>query len=559
MQQLVNHVSKNSPGSNFASRNDNMDNNNDNDNKDNNNDKYNNNDNKDNNNDKYNIGNNEQSPVSLETVKTFFHHYSMMNAHCEVVKELMFGALLLLLTSVENIPLCFQQYRENIPFSSQSTFKDGKLIVWIRRYYVNVNMGNKHSQDNIYGKNNDVKKDGYNSSTEDKVKEYDLVGMYSSTSHHPALHAFITMTNECMDKFVDPSSFLFFIHNQELFFRDKACHFFMNRPDVDVKFMDDYSLRKKNKKEESTESTEEWTEEWNESMLKKIDSSLTSLSQYSRYYGEQLYRSEPFFIFPRTVVNKTIFLTWKDETSLPEKVVQNWKTLNPGYNVLLFGDARCTAFLTKEFSADFAEFFETIPYGALKADFWRLCILYRFGGVYVDVDVQPMGVSFDTILQDCDVFTCMDLSNGATFQAIMSFPAYHPVLLECIQTMYSRKYEMQGFREYHYPNLPFHLDSYMEWSGTRDLHHALQKYLGVQNLQGDRYYTKYNGNKNDAYGYEIVKLAKENMLNKDYYDCMVVFHGTVYFRSRYRDYKSDWMGDKEYNKPVGMSSGFLPA
>ena len=43
--------------------------------------------------------------------------------------------------------------------------------------------------------------------------------------------------------------------------------------------------------------------------------------------------------------------------------------------------------------------FEKIPDGPIKADYWRTCILYVRGGIYVDVDIVPLK-SIDSIIKE---------------------------------------------------------------------------------------------------------------------------------------------------------------
>ena len=47
-------------------------------------------------------------------------------------------------------------------------------------------------------------------------------------------------------------------------------------------------------------------------------------------------------------------------------------------------------FCSKYFDPIVSECFINIPYGPIKSDLWRLCILYIYGGVYSDIDVYPI-------------------------------------------------------------------------------------------------------------------------------------------------------------------------
>ena len=90
-----------------------------------------------------------------------------------------------------------------------------------------------------------------------------------------------------------------------------------------------------------------------------------------------------------TNIPKNIYICFKHK-HLPPKVIANWKKLNPDFNVFLFDDNDCIRFLTEYYGPRFAYIFDSIPDGAIKSDFWRVCVLYKMGGVYADADIEPL-------------------------------------------------------------------------------------------------------------------------------------------------------------------------
>lgn len=86
---------------------------------------------------------------------------------------------------------------------------------------------------------------------------------------------------------------------------------------------------------------------------------------------------------------------------------QNWKRLNPEYEIKLYDDQMCLDFLLQEYSEKHAEVFNFIPHGPIKADFWRLCIINKYGGLYVDADIEPIIPLSEYIEEDDDFVTCI--------------------------------------------------------------------------------------------------------------------------------------------------------
>jgi hypothetical protein len=89
---------------------------------------------------------------------------------------------------------------------------------------------------------------------------------------------------------------------------------------------------------------------------------------------------------------------------------QNWKLLNPDYEIKLYDDELCKDFLLKEYSQLHVDIFNFLKDGPIKADFWRVCILNKYGGLYVDADIKPL-IPLNKIIENDDfLVTCISRS-----------------------------------------------------------------------------------------------------------------------------------------------------
>jgi len=87
-------------------------------------------------------------------------------------------------------------------------------------------------------------------------------------------------------------------------------------------------------------------------------------------------------------IPKTIYQTYKS-AQLP--LLTRWhigrmRRRNPEYDYQFYDDARIESFIEEHYDADTLSLYKRINIGAAKADFFRYAVLYKKGGVYLDID-----------------------------------------------------------------------------------------------------------------------------------------------------------------------------
>jgi mannosyltransferase OCH1-like enzyme len=105
-------------------------------------------------------------------------------------------------------------------------------------------------------------------------------------------------------------------------------------------------------------------------------------------------------------IPKVIYLTYKTK-NIPTSVIKKWETIYPDYEIKIYDNNDCIDFLNKEFGQEYVDIFNFIKDGPIKADFWRVCILYKYGGIYSDVDVVPNINVEEILLPDVKFLTCI--------------------------------------------------------------------------------------------------------------------------------------------------------
>lgn len=124
------------------------------------------------------------------------------------------------------------------------------------------------------------------------------------------------------------------------------------------------------------------------------------------------------------MIPKIIWQTYKDDlnkTSIQlQKSVKTWKVQNRDYKHKYYNDQEAAKLILEEYGKEWHDIFTSVPIGVVRGDIFRYLVLYRFGGVYSDVDTickLPIndwinGPSFD--LQDRDaVFSAELMGHGS--------------------------------------------------------------------------------------------------------------------------------------------------
>jgi hypothetical protein len=107
-------------------------------------------------------------------------------------------------------------------------------------------------------------------------------------------------------------------------------------------------------------------------------------------------------------VPKTIHQIFFSSGAMPDLIRQNIekiKNLNPGWEYRQYGEKDMTDFIESVYGAEVLGYFHRISrnYGASRADFFRYLLMYKCGGVYLDIKSSP-DTPFDQILRGDDVF-----------------------------------------------------------------------------------------------------------------------------------------------------------
>jgi mannosyltransferase OCH1-like enzyme len=114
--------------------------------------------------------------------------------------------------------------------------------------------------------------------------------------------------------------------------------------------------------------------------------------------------------------------------------MQTWKDLNPEYEHRYMDDSQASDFVLKEFGKEWHDIFINVPVGVMRGDLWRYLIIYKYGGVYADLDTLCWKPISTWIKEDKDMIICPE-NNIHFCQWTFAATPQHPVIksvLNCI-------------------------------------------------------------------------------------------------------------------------------
>lgn len=91
-----------------------------------------------------------------------------------------------------------------------------------------------------------------------------------------------------------------------------------------------------------------------------------------------------------TKIPKYVFQTWKHKllSNNMKNNLLNLRSQHKDYTFYLYDDAMCIDFLKKHYNNEVLHAFDSLIPGPFKADLWRYCVLYKYGGVYMDIKLN---------------------------------------------------------------------------------------------------------------------------------------------------------------------------
>lgn len=221
--------------------------------------------------------------------------------------------------------------------------------------------------------------------------------------------------------------------------------------------------------------------------------------------------------FEKNSIPKKIISTYYDKNKIPIKVINNIKKFASNYEYIVFDDDEIIDFLKNFYPTNVLDAFYKLE-GAHKADLFRYCYLYIYGGVYLDIKTELIQ-DLDNILNknNIELYTVLSIVSNTIYQGIIVTIPNNKIFLELIDFIINIK-------------KPILKTNYLIF--TQDFYNNLEKYnkkkleKGFNNNNVYLFYEICNNNSLECGG----KLDRYGLC------CYVYDEGKKIIKTRYSEY-----------------------
>ena len=148
------------------------------------------------------------------------------------------------------------------------------------------------------------------------------------------------------------------------------------------------------------------------------------------------------------MIEKNIFQSWYTKQLHPAIQEKNnfFRKMNPEYTYNLYTDDEIDKFVNSNFPGEISECYNKLNIIVAKVDFWRYLVLYKYGGVYLDMD-SSIERPLNELIRDSDEAIITSEGNPQLFvQWALIFKSGHPILKRVIELV------VDNIKNNKYPN-----------------------------------------------------------------------------------------------------------
>ena len=148
------------------------------------------------------------------------------------------------------------------------------------------------------------------------------------------------------------------------------------------------------------------------------------------------------------MIEKNIFQSWFTNKLHPlvQEKIDTFKKLNPEYKYHLYNDDDMDKFVNEHYKGEIADCYNKLNIIVAKVDFWRYLVLYKYGGVYLDMDSNIRRPLNELIKDEDEAIITAEGNPNLYVQWALIFSKEHPILKKTIE------FVVDNIKNNSYPN-----------------------------------------------------------------------------------------------------------
>lgn len=139
-------------------------------------------------------------------------------------------------------------------------------------------------------------------------------------------------------------------------------------------------------------------------------------------------------------IPRLVFQTWKSREFHPSLLIgpTSWKNRNPEYTYHFYDDQDILEFIHANYGKDILKAYLTLTVPKARVDFWRLLIVYKYGGFYADIDTMNR-LPLRECLHENDVLVVLKNQDSKKIDhCVFGAVADHPLIGQLIDNITER-------------------------------------------------------------------------------------------------------------------------
>jgi hypothetical protein len=147
-------------------------------------------------------------------------------------------------------------------------------------------------------------------------------------------------------------------------------------------------------------------------------------------------------------------------------LIEGWKKNNPDYEYHYYSDKDVENFIIEHYGTEWHQRFLSAEYPVMKADIFRILVIYKYGGFYIDLDMKSLK-PIDVINKE-NTLACIGAHlPGIFLHPFFGFTAKHPIMEHLLESL-AKSIDNNKLKDFEDPEYIVHQKHFKDNLGLRD-------------------------------------------------------------------------------------------